>query len=148
MVQKHDIDVAKWIELATSVSTKGDQCEGSPGRCVSTSGGCGSAENVLQQNINELSAPRTNFAAASARLVFQTQPMFLNLEEFFIKRENLCRTSRARGGKLIRRFFLKSVFICVYLWLIIFASRCGSDYYPPVRFVVRLSGKGVRHGFQ
>jgi len=36
-------------------------------------------------------------------LVFQAQPMFLNLKEFFIKRENLCRTSRARGGKLIRR---------------------------------------------
>ncbi|PYJ70775.1 MAG: hypothetical protein DME75_08675 [Verrucomicrobia bacterium] len=103
MVQKHDIDVAKWIELATSVSTKGDQCEGGPGRCVSASGGCGSAENVLQQNINKLSPPCANFATASARLVFQAQPMFLNLKEFFIKRENLCRTSRARGGKLIRR---------------------------------------------
>ena len=49
------------------------------------------------------SACRTPVSTASARLVFQAQPMFLNLKEFFIKRENLCRTSRARGGKLIRR---------------------------------------------
>jgi hypothetical protein len=57
----------------------------------------------LQQNINKLGSPCANFAAASARLVLQTQAMFFHLEEFFVKREDLRRASRPRGGELIRR---------------------------------------------
>ena len=41
--------------------------------------------------------------AASARLVLQAQAMFFHVEEFFVKREDLCRASRPSGGELIRR---------------------------------------------
>jgi len=102
-MQKHDIDVAKRIEFAAAISTKGDQCEGDAGLAVSASGGGGSSENVLQQNVNKLGAPRANFAAPSARLVLQAQAVFFDLEKFFVKREDLCRASRPRGGELIRR---------------------------------------------
>lgn len=102
-MQKHDIDVAKRIEFAAAVSTKSDQCQGDAGLAVSASSGGGSSENVLQQNINKLGAPRANFAATSARLVLQAQAMFFNLEKFFVKREDLCRASRPCGGELIRR---------------------------------------------
>ncbi len=73
------------------------------GLAVSVSSGGGSSENVLQQNINQLGPPRANLATASARLVLQAQAMFFDLEKFFVKRKDLCRASRPRGGELIRR---------------------------------------------
>jgi len=36
-------------------------------------------------------------------LVFQAQPVFFDLEKFFVKRENFSGTSRTCGGKLILR---------------------------------------------
>ena len=102
-MQKHDIDVAKRIEFAAAVATKSDQCQGDAGLAVLMSSGGGSSENVLQQNINKLGAPRANFAAPSARLVLQAQAMFFDLEKFFVKREDLCRASRPGGGELMRR---------------------------------------------
>jgi hypothetical protein len=102
-VQKHDIDVAERIEFAAAISTEGDQCQADAGLAVSASNRGGSSEKILQQNINKLRAPGANFAATSARLVLQTQAMFLDIEKLFVKRENLCRASRPRGGELIRR---------------------------------------------
>ena len=103
MVQKHDIDIAKRIELATAISTKSNQRERRPRRPVSASSSCGSSENVLQQNINKLSPPRANFSATSPRLVLQAQAVFFNLEESFIKWKDFRRASCIRGGELIRR---------------------------------------------
>jgi hypothetical protein len=102
-VQKHDVDIAKWIELASAVSAQSNQGEGSPGRLVSASGSRSRTEYVLQQNIDKLSPPTTDFATAPAGLVFQTQPMFFNLEKFFVERKDLCRASCTRRGELIGR---------------------------------------------
>src|SRR5437870_2341714 len=102
-MQKHDIDIAKRIELAAAISTESDQCQGVARLAVSVSSGGGSSENVLQQNINKLGSPRANLAAASARLVLQAQAVFFNLEKFFVKWKDFRRASRPRGGELIRR---------------------------------------------
>jgi len=103
MVQKHDIDIAKRIELATAISTKSNQRKRRPRRPASASSSCGSSENVLQQNINKLSPPRADFSATSPRLVLQSQAVFFNLEEFFVKWKDFRRASCIRGGELIRR---------------------------------------------
>src|SRR6266705_3126640 len=102
-MQKHDIDIAKRIELAASISTKSDQCQGDARLAVSASSSCGSSEDVLQQNINKLSPPRANFSAASAPLVLQAQTVFFDLEKLFIKWKDFRRASCIRGGELIRR---------------------------------------------
>jgi hypothetical protein len=46
-MQKHHVNVTKWIELATPVSPKGDQGKWDFGGTVSASGSRGSVENIL-----------------------------------------------------------------------------------------------------
>jgi hypothetical protein len=58
---------------------------------------------VAQQNINEVRASRADFAAARAGLMFQTQPMFLDLEELLVLSERFGRASRATRRKLCFR---------------------------------------------
>ena len=65
-MQKHDINVAKRIEFPAAISTESDQCQGYAGLAVSVSGGGGSSENVLQQNINKL-GPSSAYLAARLR---------------------------------------------------------------------------------
>src|SRR5947208_14457672 len=103
MVQKHVIYIAIRIEIATAISTKINQRERRPRRPVTASSSCGSAENVLQQNINKLSPPRANLSATPPRLVLQAQAVRFNLEESFIKWKDFRRASCIRRGELIRR---------------------------------------------
>src|SRR6266508_129988 len=85
MMQKHDVDITEWIELAAAISAKSDQRQWNPGLAISASGSGSAAEDVSQQNVNQFSPPRANFAAAGAGLVLQTQAMLFNLEKRFIK---------------------------------------------------------------
>jgi hypothetical protein len=99
-MQKHHIDVTKRVELTSAISAKGDQREWNRGRAVpASSSRCRSTENVLQQDINQLRPSRTNFAATPAGLVFQAQPILLNLEKLLVKREDFGRTLGTRGRK-------------------------------------------------
>ena len=45
-VEKHDIDIAKWIQLASAVSAKGNQCQGSTGRLFGAGSGERRSEDV------------------------------------------------------------------------------------------------------
>ena len=101
-VQKHDVDVAKWIELATAISAQANQCQRRPRTFFSVERGDRS-EDVLQQNIDKLCAPRANFTAAAAGLMLQTQTVLFNLQKFFVKREDVCGSSCPDSGKLIFR---------------------------------------------
>ena len=65
-MQQHDVNVTERIEFAPAISTKGDQRDRNFGCAISTGSSGRSAEDVLQQNIDELSAPRANFAATPA----------------------------------------------------------------------------------
>jgi hypothetical protein len=98
-MQKHNIDITKWIELAAAVSTKSYQRQRNFRRAISASSAGCAAEDVSQENIHEFSPPRANFAAAAASLVLQAQPVLFNLEKFFVKWEDLCWASSAGCGK-------------------------------------------------
>jgi hypothetical protein len=96
-MQKHHVDVTKRIELTPAISAKSDQGEWNPGCLVSAGSIRSSTEDVLQQNINQLSTPGANFAATPARLVLQAQPMLFNLEKFFVKGEDFGWACGTRG---------------------------------------------------
>jgi hypothetical protein len=95
MMQKHDVDVTKRIEFAPAISTKSNQGEWNFDGTVSASSGFSSAENILQQNVNQFSAPATNFAATPARLVLQAQPIVFDLEKLLVKGKNFGWAPRA-----------------------------------------------------
>ena len=100
-MQQHDVNVTERVELAPAISAESNQRQRNLRPAIFASSRGSSAENVLQQNIDELSAPRANFAAAPAGLVLQTQSMLFNLEKFFVKRESLSRSSASCGRKTI-----------------------------------------------
>jgi hypothetical protein len=100
-MQQHDVNVTERVELAPAISAESNQRQRNLRPTIFASSRGSSAENVLQQNIDELSAPRANFAATHAGLVLQTQSMLFNLEKFFVKRENLSRSSASCGRKTI-----------------------------------------------
>src|ERR1043166_5786818 len=103
-MQQHDVNVTERIEFAPAISAESDQRERNFGYAISTgSSGRSSTKDVLQQNIDELSAQRANFPAAPTRLVLQTQPMLFNLEEFFVKWENLRRSSASCSRETVFR---------------------------------------------
>ena len=58
-------------------------------------------KDVSQNNVNQLATPRTNFAATTARLVFQTQPVFFEFEKFFISREDFGRPLFSGDNQLV-----------------------------------------------
>jgi hypothetical protein len=88
MMQNHDIDITERIEFAPAVSAKSDQRQWNCGLATSPSGSGSAAENVSQQNVDQFSAPRANFAPTAAGLVFQAQAMLFNVEKFFVKWED------------------------------------------------------------
>src|SRR5438094_9664723 len=91
MMQKHDVNITEWIELAAAISAKSDQRQWNLGLAISASGSGSAAEDVSQQNVNQFSTPRANFATAGAALVLQTQAMLLNIEKLFINWKDLGR---------------------------------------------------------
>src|SRR5262249_56411380 len=97
-MQQHDVNVTERIELAPAISAKSNQRQRHLTFAISAShrGGC-SAEDVSQQNINQLRSTRANLASAPTSLVSQAQPVLLDLQKFFIQRENFCGTPRACG---------------------------------------------------
>jgi len=99
MMQKHDVDITEWIELAAAISAKSDQRQWNLGLAISASGSGSAAEDVSQQNVNQFSPPRANFAAAGAGLVLQTQAMLFNLEKLFIKWKDLGRAFAPGRGE-------------------------------------------------
>ena len=99
-VKKHHVDVAERIELGPAVAAQTPS-----GRLRQLLPGCfmyrlGLSENVPQQHIHEFGATGADFAAAAAGLMSQAQPMFLDLEKFFVKRKNIGRPVGARRGEL------------------------------------------------
>src|SRR3954468_2921780 len=75
-MEQHHIDIAKWIQIATSISAKRDQSE----RRLRSRDRVGrGSENMLQDNVNELPAARADFAATAARLMFQSQAVLFEL---------------------------------------------------------------------
>src|SRR5664279_4996137 len=69
-VQKHDIDVAEWIELTAAVSAEGDECQRRFTRTgfFSSCGGRG-RKGISQQNIDEIDPACANFPATAASLM-------------------------------------------------------------------------------
>jgi hypothetical protein len=100
-MQQHDVNVTERIELAPAISAESNQRQPNLRPAIFASSRGSSTKNVLQQNIDELSAPRANFAATPSGLVLQPQPVLFNLEKFFVKRENLRWSSGFRGRKTV-----------------------------------------------
>jgi hypothetical protein len=99
MMQKHDVDITEWIELAAAISAKSDQRQWNLGLAISASGSGSAAEDVSQQNVDQFSSPRANFAATAAGLVLQAQAMLFNLEKFFVQWEDFCWPLGSCGSK-------------------------------------------------
>src|SRR5205823_14629293 len=79
-MQQHDVNVTERIKLAPAISTESNQCQPNLHPAIFVSSRSSSTENVLQQNIDKLSAPRANFAATPSGLVLQPQPVLFNFE--------------------------------------------------------------------
>ena len=84
-MQQHDIDIAKRIQLAAAVSTQCNQRQ----RGLWLPHRAGSSRKKMAQNyIDQFAAPGANFAATTAGLMFQAEPVLLQLEKFFVARKN------------------------------------------------------------
>jgi hypothetical protein len=85
LMQQHNVNVAKRVELAPAVSAKSNKRQGHLSLAISTSrcGRC-STKDVSQQNINQFRSTRANLASASTSLVPQAQPVLFNLQKFFV----------------------------------------------------------------
>ena len=82
-VQQHHIDIAKGIEFAPAVSAERDQRQ----RSLRLTDRVGSGrKNVSQNYVDQFATTGADFPAATASLMFQTKPMFLQLEKFFVGR--------------------------------------------------------------
>src|SRR4030095_11300686 len=110
-MQEHHVNVAKRIELTPPISPKGNQRQGHLRVAIGAScSGRRGIEDVSQQNINQFSAPCTDFASTDAGLMPQTQAVLFDLEKFLVEREYLCWTPRTRRGKArlsVRQNFLQ-----------------------------------------
>jgi hypothetical protein len=101
-VQQHDIDVAERIQLAAAVSSQRDKSKRGF-RCARfllrrrRRGG----EGMLEQDVDQINATRTNLPAAAAGLMFQAQTVFLDLKKLFVNGENFGRTLCAGNGELV-----------------------------------------------
>src|SRR3954451_16736178 len=94
-MQKQDVDVAKRIEFAASIATEGDQRERLlRSILLRACGGHGGGEDMPQQDVDQFDTQSANFSSTAARLMLQAQAMLLNVEELFIKGEDVCRTPR------------------------------------------------------
>jgi hypothetical protein len=58
-------------------------------------------ENVSQNDVNQLAAPRTNFAATTPRLMFQAHPVFFEFEKLFISSEDFGRPLFSGDNELV-----------------------------------------------
>ena len=56
---------------------------------------------MTQNDVDQFSAPRANFAAAAAGLMFQAKPMLLELEKFFVSRKNFGRSPLSSRTQLV-----------------------------------------------
>jgi hypothetical protein len=100
-MQKHYVDITERIELAAAISAQSDQSQWSFGLAVSMRSSGSGTEDVLQQNINQFSSSRADFATTPARLMLQAQPMLFDFEKLFVKREGLRWASGSCGRETV-----------------------------------------------
>ena len=84
-VQQHDIDIAKRIQFASAVSAQCGQCQ--RGLWLPDCAGRG-RKNMSQDYIDQFAAAGANFAAATAGLMFQAEPVLFQLEKLFVVRKD------------------------------------------------------------
>jgi hypothetical protein len=100
-VEKHDVDVAEWIQLAPPVpSERDDRKRGRGATPIAKGGADRRVENVLEKDIDQVDAQGANLATASTVLVPQAETMLLDPEEFFVKRQGIDGPHRARRRQL------------------------------------------------
>ncbi len=97
IVEEHHIHVAKGIEFPAAVTAERHHRQRSGGGAfVLLREARGRREDVAQHDVNQLDPERANFPAASSGLMNQTKPVFLDLQEFLVKRQSFRRPRRAR----------------------------------------------------
>src|SRR5471030_2394186 len=98
---KPDVNVAERIQFETSVPAQRDTTHGHS--IDAFRGGARRGENVLENDIDQLGAAGTNFAATAPSLMAQTQPVIFYLEKPLIEREELGRLLFIGGREFARR---------------------------------------------
>ena len=63
-------------------------------------GACGAIEHMTLDHVHQMNAALTNFASATAGLVFESKPMLFNFKKLFIDWQNLGRALFSRGPEL------------------------------------------------
>ena len=96
IVEEHHVHVAKGIEFTAAVTTERHHRKRSGGGAfVSLRETRGRREDVAQHDVNQLDAERANLPAASAGLMAQAKPVFLDFQEFLVERQSIRRPPRA-----------------------------------------------------
>src|SRR5205814_9591297 len=101
LVEKHDVDVAEWVELAASVTAECEEGERGGGRAAlaQRESHC-RLEDALHQNIDQFDPQRADLAATAAVLMAESKPMLLDFQELLIKRQRFHGPHCPRRGEL------------------------------------------------
>ena len=101
LVEKHDVDVAEWVELAASVTAECEEGErGRGGAAIAQRESDCRLEDALHQNIDQFDPQRADFATTAAVLMAKPEAVLFDLQEFLVKRQRFDRPHCPRRGEL------------------------------------------------